>query len=326
MAPVTEPTKDTIYMFCYTSGTTGDPKGAMISHGSFTSIFSMIDCFKFPLNETDVAISYLPYGHSFEQCIFMLSIFKGFSHGYYSGNPLKLLEDIAVLKPTVFCSVPRILNRVYSAINDSMKQRGGFVEWLYNKALETKKRSYEDNGELSSSFYDTYVFQKIKDRFGGRVRFMLSASAPINADVLLFYKLALGIHVYECYGQTETNGPATLTHPLDRSPGTVGGVLPCMRIRLRDCPELGYLSTDNPPRGEVQFYGDNIFKGYYKNPERTKEAFSEDGWVCSGDVGVVFPNGAIKIIDRAKNIFKLSQGEYIAPEKLENIYAQCSII
>ena len=155
---------------------------------------------------------------------------------------------------------------------------------------------------------------------------MISASAPINADVLLFYKLALGIHVYECYGQTENNGPATLTHPLDRTPGTVGGVIPSMRIRLRDCPELGYLSTDNPPRGEVQFTGLNIFNGYFKNPERTKEAFSEDGWVCSGDVGTVFPNGAIKIIDRAKNIFKLSQGEYIAPEKLENIYAQCPII
>ena len=293
-------------MFCYTSGTTGDPKGAMISHGGFTSLFSMIDCFNLPLDETDVAISYLPYGHTFEQCIFMLSIVKGFSHGYFSGNPLKLLEDIAVLKPTVFCSVPRILNRVYGAIHDQIKQKSGFVQWLFNKAIESKKHYYERDGDLTSSIYDSAVFGKIKDRFGGRVRLMISASAPINADVLLFYKLALGIHVYECYGQTENNGPATLTHPLDRTPGTVGGVIPSMKIRLRDCPELGYLSTDNPPRGEVQFTGANIFKGYFKNPERTKEAFLEDGWVCSGDVGVVFPNGAIKIIDRAKNIFKLS--------------------
>lgn len=103
-------------------------------------------------------------------------------------------------------------------------------------------------------------------------------------------------------------------------------MIPSMRIRLKDMPELGYLSTDNPPRGEVQFMGTNVFKGYFKNPERTKEAFSEDGWLNSGDIGTVLPNGALKIIDRAKNIFKLSQGEYIAPEKLENIYAQCPII
>ncbi len=155
---------------------------------------------------------------------------------------------------------------------------------------------------------------------------MISASAPISAEVLQFYKLALGIHVYECYGQTENCGPATVTHPLDRTGGHVGGPVPSVRIRLRDCPELGYLSTDNPPRGEIQIKGTNVFSGYFKNPSRTKEAFSEDGWLCTGDVGMVFPNGSIKIIDRAKNIFKLSQGEYIAPEKLENIYAQCPII
>lgn len=156
---------------------------------------------------------------------------------------------------------------------------------------------------------------------------MLCASAPVSAEVLQFYKLALGIHVYEVYGQTETNGPATGTHPLDIRGGSVGGVMPSLKIRLRDVPELGYLASDKPyPRGEVQFKGTNVFKGYFKNPERTREAFSEDGWLCSGDVGLVLPNGAIKIIDRAKNIFKLSQGEYIAPEKLENIYTQCPII
>lgn len=175
--------------------------------------------------------------------------------------------------------------------------------------------------------YDKAVFGKIQQQFGGNVRFMLSASAPISADVLQFYKLALGIHVYEVYGQTETNGPATGTHPLDKLGGSVGGVMSSMKIRLRDVPELGYLSSDKPyPRGEVQFKGINVFKGYFKNPEKTKEAFSEDGWLCSGDVGLVLPNGAIRIIDRAKNIFKLSQGEYIAPEKLENIYTQCPII
>jgi long-chain acyl-CoA synthetase len=101
-------------------------------------------------------------------------------------------------------------------------------------------------------FYDKIVFGKIKQQFGGNVRFMLSASAPVSAEVLQFYKLALGIHVYEVYGQTENNGPASATHPLDKAGGSVGGIIPSMKVRLRDVPELGYLSTDKPyPRGEI---------------------------------------------------------------------------
>ena len=137
---------------------------------------------------------------------------------------------------------------------------------------------------------------------------MICGASPISPEVLTFYKLALGMHVYEVYGQSETNGPATLTHPRDRTSGHVGGVLPSMRIRLRDLPEMGYGAGDQPyPRGEIQFKGNNVFKGYFKNEEKTKEAFSEGGgWLNSGDVGLILPNGAIKIIDRSKNIFKLS--------------------
>ena len=111
------------------------------------------------------------------------------------------------------------------------------------------------------------------------------------------------------------------------SEGTVGGPVPSIRFRLKDIPEMGYLHTDKPnPRGELQFYGTTLFKGYFKNPEKSAEAFSEDGWINSGDVAVILPNGNIKIVDRAKNIFKLAQGEYVAPEKLENIYVQAPLI
>jgi long-chain acyl-CoA synthetase len=135
--------------------------------------------------------------------------------------------------------------------------------------------------------YDLLVFKKIKATFGGRVRVMLTASAPISGEVLTFFKIALGIHVYEAYGQTETCGPATATKPGDPTAGHVGGVVPVMKIRLKDLPELGYMSTDKPPRGEIQFWGTNLFKGYFKNPERTQEAFEDDGWIKSGDVGVI---------------------------------------
>jgi long-chain acyl-CoA synthetase len=137
------------------------------------------------------------------------------------------------------------------------------------------------------------VFKKVKAEFGGNIRVLLTASAPIAGDVLTFFKIALGIHVYEAYGQTESCGPITCTMPEDPTAGHVGGLAPTMKVRLRDCPELGYLHTDNPPRGELCYIGTNIFKGYFKNPEKTKEAFDEDGWICSGDVVRILPNGAI---------------------------------
>jgi long-chain acyl-CoA synthetase len=133
--------------------------------------------------------------------------------------------------------------------------------------------------------------------------------------------------VYEGYGQTEAM-VLTVTDKNDAfASGTVGGPAPSTKFRLKDLPEMNYMSTDKPnPRGELQFWGITNFQGYYKNPERTAEAFTEDGWINSGDVAEILPNGNIKIIDRAKNIFKLAQGEYVAPEKLENIYVQCSLI
>jgi len=151
---------------------------------------------------------------------------------------------------------------------------------------------------------------------------MITGSAPIAADVLNTLKVIFSCPIREGYGQTETSAPATLTHSLDPTSGHVGGPIPCNKIRLRDIPEMEYFSTDPNPRGEICFKGNNIFRHYFKAEDKTTEAFDEDGWLRSGDVGMILPNGSIKIIDRAKNIFKLSQGEYIAPEKLENVYIQ----
>lgn len=148
----------------------------------------------------------------------------------------------------------------------------------------------------------------------------MAASAPISGDVVDFFKIALSMHIYVVYGQTELNGPATSTLPGDTTSGHVGGPINTSKIRLRDVIELGYSHTDNPPRGEIQVKSSHSFKGYFKNPEKTSEAIDEEGWVSTGDVGMILPNGAVKIVDRVKNIFKLAQGEYIAPEKLENIY------
>lgn len=307
-------------MFCYTSGTTGDPKGAKMSHSGFVSIQHLYVHAGLNFTEEDCSISYLPLAHIFEQANLTFSISAGYSHGFYSGDPLKLLDDIAVLKPTFFVTVPRILNRVYGKVIDGVNQKGGVAKWLFNKAVADKTYYLNNNQGFTHKFYDKAVFQKVRDIFGGNLKYMITASAPISGEVLNFFKIALGIHVYEVYGQTESNGPISATLPWDPTAGHVGGLITTNLVRTRDVPEMGYLSTDDPVRGEIQFKGANMFKGYFKNPEKTAEAYSDDGWISTGDVGIIFPNGAIKIIDRAKNIFKLCQGEYIAPEKLENVY------
>ena len=157
---------------------------------------------------------------------------------------------------------------------------------------------------------------------GGNVRVMITGSAPIAGDVLNFLKICFCCPIREGYGQTETSAPTTLAHGKDPTSGHVGGPYPCVRFRLRDIPEMDYYSTDPNPRGELLIKGGIVFKGYYKGGQLTKDAFDEEGWLRTGDVAMILPGGAVKIIDRAKNIFKLSQGEYIAPEKLENIYIQ----
>jgi long-chain acyl-CoA synthetase len=153
------------------------------------------------------------------------------------------------------------------------------------------------------------------------MRFMVTASAPISKEVLDMMKIAFACPVIEAYGLSETLGGSNLTLPNDPISGTVGG--PCLTytMKLKDLPHMDYRLTDKPfPRGEILIGGPGNFRGYFNNPEKTAEMLDQDGFVHTGDVGVLYPNGSVKILDRSKNIFKLAQGEYLAPEKLENIY------
>jgi len=158
---------------------------------------------------------------------------------------------------------------------------------------------------VTHGIYDALVFKKMKAILGGKVRLMITGSAPIAGEVLDFLKICFCSNICEGYGMTETCAGSVTTFPDDPITGIVGGPLQNVKIRLRDLPEMNYLHTNDPPKGEICFWGPSIMKGYYMNEEKTKEAFHND-WLFSGDVGVVFPNGSIKIVDRAKNIFKLS--------------------
>lgn len=214
-------------------------------------------------------------------------------------------------------AVPRLLNRVYdkciSEISGSSIKR-----LLFRMAMNAKESELSQGIIRRNSIWDKLVFRKIQEVFGGRLRMMIVGSAPLSGAVLTFTRCALGCIVCEGYGQTECTAPITLTVQGDYVPEHVGPPVACCCIKLVDVPEMEYYAIDN--KGEICVKGSNVFIGYYKDPERTAETVDEDGWHHTGDIGKWLPNGTLKIIDRRKHIFKLSQGEYIVPEKIETIY------
>ncbi|XP_048325077.2 long chain acyl-CoA synthetase 7, peroxisomal isoform X5 [Ziziphus jujuba] len=239
---------------------------------------------------------------------------------------LKLMDDIAVLRPTLFCSVPRLYNRIYAGITNSVSNSGLLKERLFKAAYNSKKHTIM-SGQRSSPIWDRLVFNKIRDKLGGRVRFLGSGASPLSPDVMDFLRVCFGCQVLEGYGMTETSCIISIMDEGDNLSGHVGSPNTACEIKLVDVPEMNYTSEDQPyPRGEICVRGPIIFQGYYKNEVQTREVLDDDGWLHTGDIGLWLPGGRLKIIDRKKNIFKLAQGEYIAPEKVENVYSKCKFV
>ena len=319
---------ETICTICYTSGTTGLPKGAMISHKALLSEINIMDSVDFEMYEDDVYFSFLPLAHIMERLIITLLITHGRPFGFYTGSPARIIEDAGYLKPTLMCGVPRIFQRVYEAIQKKLSKLPYFKKLLVEKAVEQKAKDFKERGILKNCFWDPIVFNEFKNVLGGKVRFMLTGSAPMDPEILCFLKIAFCCPIVEGYGQTEDCAGMLLSNIFDNVPGHIGGPGFANEVKLVDVPELDYFSTDaNPetgvpePRGEICIRGPVLFSGYFEDPENTKKAIDEEGWLHTGDIGIILSQhgNAVKIIDRKKNIFKLSQGEYVAPEKLENV-------
>ncbi|KAJ3087495.1 hypothetical protein HK102_010942 [Quaeritorhiza haematococci] len=326
--PVRPPTPDDICTVCYTSGTTGNPKGALISHGNVIAVVRAGEFVGNNVVKEDVHISYLPLAHIMERVISTCVIIRGARIGFFRGDVTLLIEDLGVLRPTIFPSVPRLLNRIHDKIMAAALHSGSAVKAaLFSRALAAKLENMKTTGSLTHPLWDRLVFNKIKALLGGRIRFMLSASAPVSPDVLAFLRVVFCCDVVESYGQTESTGPLSLSWKSDLTPGHVGAVVPCNELKLVSVPEMSYTILDKPyPRGEICVRGPNVFKGYLKDPEKTKETVDEDGWLHTGDIGYVDAIGRVSIIDRKKNILKLSQGEYVSPEKIENVYIKSGFI
>ncbi|KAL7869274.1 hypothetical protein AOLI_G00132620 [Acnodon oligacanthus] len=319
------PKPEDLSIVCFTSGTTGDPKGAMLTHENVVAdAASFVKSFEsafIPL-PTDVSISFLPLAHMFERVVQTALYGAGGRVGFFQGDIRLLPDDMKTLQPTVFPVVPRLLNRVYDRVQSGAQTP--FKKWLLNFAIERKHAEVKQGIIRNDSIWDKFIFHKVQESLGGRVRVMVTGAAPISPSVLSFLRACLGCQIFEAYGQTECTAGCTISLPGDWTTGHVGVPVPCNVVKLVDVEEMNYFASNN--EGEVCIKGKNVFIGYLNDPERTAEALDQDGWLHTGDIGKWLPSGVLKIIDRKKNIFKLAQGEYIAPEKIENVYVRSALV
>ena len=309
----------------YTSGTTGDPKGVMLTHENVLANVSavLLHLDKQTLRSDDVMLSFLPLSHTFERVCQVGMYMVGGAIGFYRGDIRGLMDDLKTLRPTCIPAVPRIFNRIHDktlAMAGQSRVKSTLLRW----ALAAKERQLARGVVSCDTVWDKYILAPVREGFGGRLRVVVVGSAPMAPAVLSFMRAALGCLIVEGYGQTECVCPCTLTMPGDHTVGHVGPPLASCAIKLVDVPDMGYSAADG--RGEVCVRGAQVFKGYYRSPELTNEALDDDNWLHTGDIGQWLPNGTLRIVDRKKNIFKLSQGEYVAPERLENIFTRSPLV
>ncbi|XP_020289226.1 long-chain-fatty-acid--CoA ligase 4 isoform X2 [Pseudomyrmex gracilis] len=330
------PKGDDIAIIMYTSGSTGVPKGVLLSHKNIISTLKAF-CDAVEIKPDDVFLGFLPLAHVFELLAECMCLLNGVPIGYSS--PLTLIDssskiqrgskgDASVLHPTCLTAVPLILDRISKGINEKVKKSGPFRQAIFNFAYQYKlkwmKRGYE------TPLFDKYIFGAAKQVLGGRVRLVLSGGAPLSPDTHNQVKLCLCVTVTQGYGLTETTSCATVMDEHDRTTGRVGAPTTVCDIRLENWEEAGYRVTDHPhPRGEIVIGGDIVSAGYYKLAEKTKEDFfQEDGrqWFRTGDIGEIHPDGSIKIIDRKKDLVKLQLGEYVSLGKVESELKTCPVV
>ncbi|XP_027162769.1 long chain acyl-CoA synthetase 1-like [Coffea eugenioides] len=310
----------------YTSGTSGSPKGVILTHENISTCIRGIDIFMEQFEDkmtvNDVYISFLPLAHILDRMIEEYFFHKGAAVGYFHGDISELQDDLMELKPTFLAGVPRVFERVREGVLKALEElnpvRRKIFGMLYNYKLKWMKLGYKQ--KVASPIADLLAFRKVKARLGGRVRLIISGGAPLSSEVEEFLRVTSCAFVLQGYGLTETSGLAAVGFPDEMCLiGTVGSAFVYNEVRLEEVPEMGYYPFGDRPRGEICVRGKMVFAGYHKNPELTRETI-KDGWFHTGDIGEMSENGVIRIIDRKKNLIKLSQGEYVAVEYLEKVY------
>ncbi|MDQ1103438.1 AMP-dependent synthetase/ligase [Nocardioides zeae] len=302
---------DALATLIYTSGTTGRPKGVRLLHRAWVYEGEAIKS-QGILDETDLQFLWLPMAHSFGKVLLSVQMACGFATAI-DGRVERIVDNLGVVKPTFMGAAPRIFEKAHGKIVTMQANEGGAKEKLFKKAfavgLEVDRRKREGQSippllKVQHGIFDKLVFSKVRDRFGGRVRFFISGSAALNREVAEWFHAA-GILVLEGYGLTETAAGAFVNHPEQYKFGSVGHVFPGGEVKIAE-------------DGEVLIKGPNVMQGYHNLPDKTAETLDADGWLHTGDIGELDADGFLRITDRKKDLFKTSGGKYIAPSAIES--------
>jgi long-chain acyl-CoA synthetase len=309
-----------LFTFIYTSGTTGPPKACMILHRNY---YAMVDEVRQVTDFTvsgDVMLLYLPLAHNFGRCLTLLGAHIGYTIAFCP-DPYAVGEALPAVRPTVFPSVPRIYEKVHTAVLAKFGEAKGVKRRLIDWALSVgaKVSKLREAGEtvpgklaLQHKLADRLVYSKVKARLGGRLRIGVSGGAPLAKEIIEFFA-SLDILILEGYGLTECTTGATINRPTSYRFGSVGPALPGVELRVAD-------------DGEVLIKSDTVFGGYFKDDEATREVLSDDGWLRSGDVGHLDGHGYLTITDRLKDILVTAGGKNVAPQNLENALKTHAVI
>jgi long-chain acyl-CoA synthetase len=303
-------TPNDICTFIYTSGTTGPPKGCVISHGNYRSMVTMaLD--ESVLERNTTTYLFLPLAHSFALLIQLLSFDLGGNIAYWERDPLKIVPNLAEVKPDYFPSVPRIFEKIYTAATGNVEKEGGLKKLIFNWAIGVgrKVRERERAGKpigwllrKQHEIADRQVLSKIRGLFGSRIKNCVTGAAPINPEILRFFDAA-GVLILEGWGMTETSTAATVARPDAFKFGKVGKAFKGCEVKIAE-------------DGEILVRGPNVFQGYYKNEEATRDTL-DDGWLHTGDLGEIDEDGYLSITGRKKDIIITAGGKNITPANLE---------
>ena len=296
----------------YTSGTTGRPKGVRLVNDSWVYVGVAVDAVKI-LAVDDLQYLWLPLSHSFGKALEAVQLRVGFASAV-DGNLDRIVDNLGVVKPTFMAGAPRIFEKVHARVTTGVQAEGGakakIFSWAFGVGRQVSKlrqQGKEPSGLLAIQhrLADKLVFSKIRDRFGGRIRFFVSGAAALSKDIAEWFHAA-GVLVLEGYGLTETSAASVVNLPHANRFGTVGPPVPGTEIKIAD-------------DGEVLLKGPGVMRGYHNLPEQTAEVLTEDGWFRTGDIGEMV-DGYLRITDRKKDLIKTSGGKYVAPQKIEIVF------